>query len=238
MNTQQTSTDLARQIDRARGRTLDSILRALTVAAALLVFGLFAPTAFADHMGNHLRPRDNSDGVDSTAVSNIACGQKSESGTQWLIGAAAEYGPRRNVGDDAACANSQALPADAEPGAPGISFVVLSGLDPAAAGGQGLEMREYTWEPGSYVTAHTHPAAFLVCVQSGAIGFSIQSGAAVVTRAGDSAATPPAAEPMAVGDEVVLEPRDCVAADNAADRTIHTAWNASDETSITIETYL
>jgi hypothetical protein len=43
---------------------------------------------------------------------------------------------------------------------------------------------------------------------------------------------------MAVGDEVVLEPRDCVAADEAAGRTIHTAWNASDETSISIETYL
>jgi quercetin dioxygenase-like cupin family protein len=129
-------------------------------------------------------------------------------------------------------------PADAEPGAPGISFVALSGLDPVAAGGQGLEMREYTWEPGSYGTAHTHPAAFIICVQSGAVGFSIQSGAAVVTRAGDTAATPPAAEPMAVGDEVVLEPRDCVAADDAASRTIHTVWNASDETSITIETYL
>jgi hypothetical protein len=49
-------------------------------------------------------------------------------------------------------------PADAEPGVPGISFVVLSGLDPVTAGGQGLEMREYTWEPGSYVTPHTHPA--------------------------------------------------------------------------------
>jgi quercetin dioxygenase-like cupin family protein len=129
-------------------------------------------------------------------------------------------------------------PADAEPGAPGISFVTLSGLDPVAAGGQGLEMREYTWEPGSYVTAHTHPAAFIVCVTSGAVGFSIQSGAAVVTRGGNTAATPSAAEPMAVGDEVVLEPRDCVAADDAAGRTIHTVWNASDETSITIETYL
>ncbi len=127
-------------------------------------------------------------------------------------------------------------PSDAEPGAPGISFVVLSGLDPVTADGQGMEMREYTWEPGSYVTPHTHPAAFIICVQVGAVGFSIQSGGAVVTRAGDSVATPSAAEPMAVGDEVVLEPRDCVAVD--ADGTIHTVWNASDETSVTVETYL
>jgi hypothetical protein len=137
-----------------------------------------------------------------------------------------------------ALAQGGAPPADAEPGAPGISFVVLSGLDPAVAGGYGMEMREYTWAPGSYVTPHTHPAAFLICVQSGAVGFSIQSGAAVVTRAGERVATPSAAEPMAVGDEVVLEPRDCVAVDETPDGTIHTVWNASDETSITIETYL
>jgi hypothetical protein len=102
-----------------------------------------------------------------------------------------------------------------------------------------MEMREYTWAPGSYVTPHTHPAAaFIVCVQVGAVGFSIQSGAAVVTRAGDTVGTPAAAEPMAVGDEVVLEPRDCVAVDEAAASTIHTVWNVSDEPSITIETYL
>src|SRR4051812_16442528 len=72
-------------------------------------------------------------------------------------------------------------PEHAEPAAQGISFVVLGGLDPVAAAGQGLEMREYIWEPESYVTAHTHPAAFSVCVQIGAVGFSIQSGAAIVT---------------------------------------------------------
>jgi hypothetical protein len=97
-------------------------------------------------------------------------------------------------------------------------------------------MREYIWEPGSYVTAHTHPAAFLICVESGVVGFSIQSGAAIVTRPGETAATPAANTTMAPGDEVVLEQRDCVAVN--ADGTIHTVWNASDETAITIETYL
>jgi hypothetical protein len=128
-------------------------------------------------------------------------------------------------------------PVDATPGAPGVSVAVLSSLDPARAGGQGLEMREFTWEPGSYVTPHTHPAAFIICTQSGAIGFSIQSGAAVVTRS-TGEGTPTAAEPMAVGDEVVLAPRDCVAIDQTEGGTIHTAWNASDEPTITIETYL
>lgn len=129
--------------------------------------------------------------------------------------------------------------ADTEPGASGISFVALGGVDPLAADGHGMEMRRYTWEPGSYVTPHTHPAAAAIaCVEVGAVGFSILSGAAVVTRAGDSAGTPAVSEPMAVGDEVILEPGDCFAMDEAADSTIHTVWNASDETTITIETYL
>lgn len=124
-------------------------------------------------------------------------------------------------------------PPDATPGAPGVSAVVLSGLDPVAAPGRGMEMREFTWEPGSYVTPHTHPAAFIICVQDGALGFSIQSGAATVTR-GDAAAE---AEPMEIGVEVVLEPRDCVFVDEEPS-TIHTAWNAGDATAVTIETYL
>ncbi len=127
-------------------------------------------------------------------------------------------------------------PPDATPGAPGVTAVVLSGLDPVAAPGRGMEMREFTWEPGSYVTPHTHPAAFIICVQDGALGFSIQSGAAIVTRAGsgDAQAAP---EPMNIGVEVVLEPRDCVSVDEAPP-AIHTAWNASDQTTVTIETYL
>ena len=130
-------------------------------------------------------------------------------------------------------------PTDAEPGSPGISFVVLSDLEPAAAGGLVMDMRRYTWEPGSYVTPHTHPgAAFIVCVDTGSVGFSIQSGGAVVTRPDDGEDSNMMSEPMAVGDEVILEPGDCVAADELADSTIHTVWNVGDEAATTIETYL
>ena len=130
-------------------------------------------------------------------------------------------------------------PTDAEPGSPGISFVVLSDLEPAAAGGLVMDMRRYTWEPGSYVTPHTHPgAAFIVCVETGSVGFSIQSGGAVVTRPDDGEDSNMMSEPMAVGDEVILEPGDCVAADELADSTIHTVWNVGDEAATIIETYL
>jgi hypothetical protein len=60
MNTHLTTDDLARQTVPASGRTLDSILRTLTVAVALLVFGFSAPMVFADHMGNHERTVDQS----------------------------------------------------------------------------------------------------------------------------------------------------------------------------------
>ena len=55
MNTQQTSDDQARPTTRTGSCRLDSFIRTLTVAVALLVFGFSAPMAFADHMGNHER---------------------------------------------------------------------------------------------------------------------------------------------------------------------------------------
>lgn len=130
-------------------------------------------------------------------------------------------------------------PSDTEPGATGITFVVLGGLDPVVAGGQSMEMREYTWEPGAYATSHTHPAAAAIaCVTVGSFGLLIDSGAAVVTRASDSADTEPTTEQVAIGEEVILEEGDCFTMDEAADSTIHTIWNASDETTITTETFL
>jgi hypothetical protein len=55
MSTLQTSSNSTRPTTRTGSRRLDSILRTLTVAVALLVFGVSAPMALADHMGNHER---------------------------------------------------------------------------------------------------------------------------------------------------------------------------------------
>jgi hypothetical protein len=91
--------------------------------------------------------------------------------------------------------------------------------------------------PGSYVTRHIHPTAIIVCVQSGALGFAIQEGAATITRGGGDE-TPAATESLEVDTEVVLEPHDCVAFDHFAHHTIHTAWNASDQTTVLWESHL
>jgi hypothetical protein len=122
-------------------------------------------------------------------------------------------------------------PPDAPPGAVGVSGAILGGIDPAVSPGYRLEMSEIVWDPDAYVTRHTHPLAEVVCVQEGALGFALQNGAATVMRGGTGEA-PETTEPIALDTEVTLEPRDCIAFDEFAAHTVHTAWNASDETTV------
>ena len=79
MNTHQTSDDMARQTDRARGRRLDSILRTFTVAVALLIFGFSAPMVVADHMGNHERGPAESAGCGKEASGAEAANSEEQS---------------------------------------------------------------------------------------------------------------------------------------------------------------
>lgn len=128
-------------------------------------------------------------------------------------------------------AQGAAPSADATPGAVDVGGAVLGGIEPVVAPDYRLEMFETEWAPGSYVTMHTHPMALVACVVSGSLGFSIQHGAATLTRGG-SGEEPEAIQQLELNTEYVLEPRDCVAFDHFATHTVHTAWNASDETTI------
>ena len=128
-------------------------------------------------------------------------------------------------------AQSGPPPPDATPGAVGVSGTVFGGIDPAVAPGYRLEMAETIFAPGAYVTRHTHPLAEVVCVQSGALGFTMHEGAATVTRGGAGEA-PESTKPIEVDTEVILEPRDCIAFDEFAAHMVHTAWNASEETTV------
>ena len=118
-------------------------------------------------------------------------------------------------------------PADATPGAVGITGVPLGAVDPVAAPGYRLQVVELTWEPGAYATRHFHPTALITCVEEGALGFVLQHGAATLTRGG-TADTPGEPEALAIDTEVILEPRDCVAFDEFASHMEHTGWNAGD----------
>ncbi len=121
----------------------------------------------------------------------------------------------------------EAPPADAEPGAVGISGVPLGGLEPAGAAGSRLEVVELTWAPGAYATRHFHPTALITCVQEGSLGFVLQAGAATLTRGG-TAEAPGEPEPLALDTEVVLQPRDCISFDEFTTHMEHTGWNAGE----------
>ena len=116
-------------------------------------------------------------------------------------------------------------PADATPGAVGVSGVPLGAIDPVAAQGYRLQVVELTWDPGAYTTRHFHPTALITCVQEGALGFILHQGAATLTRGG-TAEEPGTPEPLALETEVVLEPRHCIAFDEFASHMEHTGWNA------------
>src|SRR5215213_8852480 len=97
-------------------------------------------------------------------------------------------------------------PADATPGAVGVSGVPLGSIDPFVAPGYRLQVVELTWAPGAYATRHFHPTALITCVQEGALGFVLQHGAATLTRGG-TADAPGKPEPLQLDTEVVLAPR-------------------------------
>lgn len=127
-----------------------------------------------------------------------------------------------------ALAQESPPPADATPGAVGVSGVPLGSIDPVAAPGYRLQVVELTWEPGAYTTRHFHPTALITCVQEGALGFILHQGAASLTRGGTTE-EPGAPEPLALETEVVLEPRDCITFDEFASHMEHTGWNAGSD---------
>ncbi len=130
-----------------------------------------------------------------------------------------------------AVARTDPPPAHATPGTFDVSGAVLGAVPPAAAPGFRLQMTELVWAPGSYATSHSHPLAQVACVQAGALGMTLQQGAATITRGG-AGGTPQSAEPLPLDTEVVIGPRDCVSYDEFTIHTVHTVWNASDESTI------
>ena len=136
-----------------------------------------------------------------------------------------------------ALAQSGPPPADAEPGAVGITGVPLGGIEPASAPGARLEVVELTWAPGAYATRHFHPTALITCVQEGALGFVLQDGGAAIIRGG-TADAPGEPEPLTLDTDVVLEPRDCIVFDEFAIHMEHTGWNAAEGTTVLWEARL
>jgi hypothetical protein len=131
---------------------------------------------------------------------------------------------------------SASLPAASAPLAAGITEIRLGQIDPTGAPGSHLEVVEQRWAPAAFATQHVHPAALVTCVQAGALGFALQQGAATLTRAAGHEAVPSAPVPLQTA--VILRPGDCLAFDEFAVHTEHTAWNASDGPTMLWETRL
>lgn len=126
-----------------------------------------------------------------------------------LIGAAQDSTPIPGVHDMG----------DMPPGNVGLTSVVLARVAPATAPDQELQLARVDVAPGATVSAHTHPGAIALCLESGSVVFGVAAGTVTLTHAVD----PEAAEQVDAGAEIVLEPGDCLTFD--ATETVHTLYN-------------
>jgi quercetin dioxygenase-like cupin family protein len=97
---------------------------------------------------------------------------------------------------------------------PGIHAVLGRGL-PAVAPGYALLLQRVNHQPGDAVPTHIHPGAEILYVATGTYGYTDFQGDAFVIRgagatptAGYATATPPAAEQVPVGTEILLQTGD------------------------------
>ena len=101
----------------------------------------------------------------------------------------------------------------------GIDVDILGRSIPMDDGRAALLIR-VTYAPGSHISPHTDPGTGVWAVERGAIGFAVQEGEAVVTRAGSAGR-----EQMKAGSETVLNVGDTA---SYGPDNVHTSRNAGD----------
>jgi quercetin dioxygenase-like cupin family protein len=111
---------------------------------------------------------------------------------------------------------------DMPAGAVGLTSVVLAQMEPAVAPGQSLQLVRVEVAEGATVAPHTHPGSIVLCLESGSPTFGVVEGTVTMTQAA-TVATPEAATQLAAGDEIQLQPGDCLTFD--ATQTVHTLRN-------------
>ena len=104
---------------------------------------------------------------------------------------------------------------------------------PAAAPGYALLLQRVINQPGDVVPPHIHPGAETFYVESGTYAYTDLQGDAYLTRgigatptAGHAAATPPAAEQVPVGTEILLQTGDSLYQDRGVVHTIRVVGDA------------
>ena len=101
----------------------------------------------------------------------------------------------------------------------GIDVQILGRSIPTQNGNPALLIR-VNYAPGAHLQPHTDPGTGVWSVERGAIGFAVQKGEAVITRAGATSDSR-----MAAGDEVVLNVGDTA---SYGPDNVHTSRNAGD----------
>lgn len=104
----------------------------------------------------------------------------------------------------------------------GIDVETLGRSVPIGQGEAALLLR-VIYAPGSQIPPHTDPGTGVWLVERGVIGFGVEKGEAVITRAGRSAT---ASETIGPGAEVILNPGDTA---SYGPDDVHTSRNAGVE---------
>jgi quercetin dioxygenase-like cupin family protein len=125
------------------------------------------------------------------------------------LGGAGGVSPTRAAPTEAGIHTLRAAPTE-----PGIHTILGRGL-PAVAPGYALLLQRVNHQPGDAVPTHIHPGAEILYVETGTYIYTDFQGDAFVTRgtgatptAGYATATPPAAEQVPVGTEILLHAGD------------------------------
>jgi quercetin dioxygenase-like cupin family protein len=125
------------------------------------------------------------------------------------LGGAGGVSPTRAAPTEAGIHTLRAAPTE-----PGIHTLLGRGL-PAVAPGYALLLQRVNHQPGDAVPTHIHPGAEILYVETGTYIYTDFQGDAFVTRgtgatptAGYATATPPAAEQVPVGTEILLHAGD------------------------------
>jgi quercetin dioxygenase-like cupin family protein len=103
-------------------------------------------------------------------------------------------------------------------GGTGVTTELLGRFPSELAPGQALALLRITFAPGGSVAPHTHPGETVFHLASGTLQFTLHEGEAQLVRAVDgapAAATPTAAEAIAVGEEITLSAGDTIYYDAA-----------------------
>jgi quercetin dioxygenase-like cupin family protein len=112
----------------------------------------------------------------------------------------------------------------------GIERERLGQGESAAAPGRVLLLARRTFAPGADSGAHPADGPVVLYVESGAVAFEVEDGAALVTRAGATST-----ETVAAGDEVTLNAGDEVFYDEGV---VHDVYNEGSVPAVTIEARL